>query len=495
MRRLSFLFIAAVFFSCSASRNYNPNKKYSPEELRQDYTLLRNILEKKHPSLYWYTPKDSMDHLFSQAYKAIADSMTELQFGWKILAPVTSAIHCGHTSVRMSKGWNKFIKDKIIPSFPLYLKVWSDTMMVVGNLDSADTAIKRGDFIKAINGVSASEIINRMFDYMSQDGYANNVNYIRLSTNFPYFHRNVFGLYKTYMVNYSDSSGSDKSAFLPYYAPPADTLKKEIKARKSKEHRTTRRQRLGNIRSLEFDSSFALMTINEFSKGHLNGFFRKSFRRLRHDKTQNLVIDLRANGGGDINKSVLLTKFLKDTSFKVADSAYSVSKNLSPYTRHISSGFFNNIGLVFVTRKKADGNYHFGYWERHTFLPKRKNNFNGQVYVLTNGLTFSAASLFCSAVKGQQNVTLVGEETGGGWYGNSGIMIPSITLPNTQLKVRLPFFRLVQYQHVAIKGTGVVPDVYVAPNRRDILDGVDSKLKMVRQIIEEKATKNETVNP
>ena len=81
-----------------------------------------------------------MDFIFDEGFKAISDSMTELQFGWQILAPLTSAIHCGHTSVRMSKDWNKFIKDKVIPSFPLYLKVWNDTMMVIGNFNKNDSA-------------------------------------------------------------------------------------------------------------------------------------------------------------------------------------------------------------------------------------------------------------------------------------------------------------------------------------------------------------------
>ena len=63
-------------------------------------------------------------------------------------------------------------------------------------------------------------------------------------------------------------------------------------------------------------------------------------------------------------------------------------------------------------------------------------------------------------------------------------MIPDITLPNTKLKVRLPFFRLVQYQHVATKGTGVIPDIFIGPNPKDLLDRVDTKLKVVKEIIE-----------
>jgi hypothetical protein len=488
MNRYLPVLIIPLIISCSVSRNYDPNKKYAKEELQQDYTLLRNILERKHPALYWYTPKDSMDIVFDEGYKAIADSMTELQFGWNILAPLTSAIHCGHTSFSMSKGWNHFIKDKQIPSFPLYLKVWKDSMMVIGNLNNKDSTIKRGDFISAINGIKTADIIDRMFNYMVEDGYAENVNYIRLSTSFPYFYRNIFGLYKNYFVNFTDSNGLEKSALLPYYAPSPDSVKKEKKEQKIRQRKITYRQRLEEIRSLQFDTSFALMTVNGFSKGHLNNFFRYSFRQLRKNKTRNLVIDLRANGGGDINKSVLLTKFLRKTPFKVADTAYSVSKNFAPFTRHISFGFFNNIGLLFVTHKKKDGNYHFGYWERHTFIPKRKNHFDGKVYVLTNGLTFSASTLFCNAVKGQENIKLAGEETGGGWYGNSGILIPEITLPNTRLNVRLPFFRIVQYQHIATKGTGVVPDIYVGPQWRDILHGIDTKLEVVKKEIKDNSS-------
>ena len=129
-----------------------------------------------------------------KAIKSITDSMTELQFGWKILAPLTSKIHCGHTSFGMSKGWNKFIRKKRIPSFPLHLKIWKDTMVVTANLNRRDSVIKKGMLITSINGMKNNELIKKMFDYLVEDGYEDNVNYLRLSTSFPYFHRNIFGI-------------------------------------------------------------------------------------------------------------------------------------------------------------------------------------------------------------------------------------------------------------------------------------------------------------
>jgi Peptidase family S41 len=476
--------------SCSVTKNYNPDKEYPKQELQNDYTLLRNILEKKHPSLYWYTPKDSMDHYFDEGFKSIGDSMTELQFGWKVLAPLTNKIHCGHTSFSMSKGWTHFIKNKRIPSFPLYLKIWNDTMVVTANLNRKDSIIKRGMLINAINGIGNKELIKKMFGYLVEDGYEDNVNYIRLSTSFPYFHRNVFGIYKTYSVKYVDSLGNEKKTFLPLYNVAADTLPK-IKnfPPVKKEKGLPRKKKLENIRSLQTDSAMALITLNSFAKGHLRSFFRQSFSNIRKKKVANLVIDIRANGGGDISNYIALTRYLRNTSFRVADTAVAISKTFKPYTKYIRSGFFNNIVLFFLTRKRGDGYYHFGYWEKHTARPKSKNHFDGNAYVITNGLTFSASALFCNAVKGQSNITLVGEKTGGGWYGNSGIMIPDIILPNTKLRVRLPMFRLVQYNHVEDKGTGVMPDIYVGPTLEATRKNIDRKMEVVKQLIHEKAMK------
>ena len=492
MKTTTFLLISIfciALTSCSVS-NYSADKKYPKEKLQEDYTLLRNILEKKHPSLYWYTSKDSMDYYFDEGFKNISDSMTELQFGWKILAPLTNKIHCGHTSFSMSKGWNKFIRNKRIPSFPLYLKIWKDTMVVTANVNRRDSVIKRGMLITSINGMRNQDMINKMFGYLVQDGYEDNVNYIRLSTGFPFFHRNIFGIYKNYSVQYIDSLGREKKTTLSLFGLTEDTLKKIRNFPPIKQKHLTRKEKLENVRALTTKDGISTMTINTFAGGnHLKSFFRRSFRSIKKNNIQNVIIDIRANGGGDISNYVSLAKYIRNTSFKVADTAVAISKSFAPYTKYIKSGFFNNIGLFLLTKKGSDGRYHFGYWEKHKIKPRDKDHYTGNVYVLTNGLTFSASSLFCNAVKGQNNVTLVGENTGGGWHGNNGIMIPDITLPNTKLRVRLPTFRLVQYNHVEKTGTGVVPDIYVGPTVESSRKDIDRKMEFVKQLIREKASK------
>jgi C-terminal processing protease CtpA/Prc len=86
-------------------------------------------------------------------------------------------------------------------------------------------------------------------------------------------------------------------------------------------------------------------------------------------------------------------------------------------------------------------------------------------------------------MKGQPNVVLIGEETGGGAYGNNGLMIPHITLPNTAMRVRMPLFRIVQYNHGAKDGRGVTPDIEVPPSVKALLAGEDAKMEKVLSLI------------
>jgi len=438
-----------------------------------------------------------MNFYFDSLYNNITDSMTELQYGWQVIAPLTQKLHCGHTSFALSKNWYRFMRDKYIPSFPLFVKTWADTMVVTANLNRKDSVIKTGTRITSINSIPVKLLQQQMFQYLPVDGYANNVNYLRLSNNFPYFHRNIFGIYKNYRVGYIDSSGVEKKVLLPMWSPVTDTTKgkkKELFPFEKKSRRQRKKERVKSFRSFKIDSliNTGVFTLNTFSSGsgrHLKKFIRSTFRKLKEDSIANLILDLRGNGGGEIDIYALLTKYIRNTPFKVADSAYAVSGSLKPFSKYIHQPFLTNLGLFFLTSKKADGNYHFGFYERHKYHPTKKNHFKGKVYVLINGPTFSASTLFCNAVKGQQNITLAGEETGGGWHGNNGIMIPDITLPNTKLKVRLPLFKIVQYNHVPKDGSGVIPDVFIPPTIEGVVNSLDRKMMLVKELIKNDRSK------
>ena len=482
-------FISLTLLSCKNAAIISNDNKFERHQLDTDYSVLKNILESKHPSLYWYTSKDSMDYYFEYYKNKIQDSMTEQEFTWKVLAPLVNKIHCGHTSVMRSKENIKRSKNKRYPSFSLELKVWNDTMAVVGNLNSKDSVFKRGAIIKSINGIAAKDIISKMLNHLSEDGYSHNVNYIRISSNFPAMHKYVFGLSNEYSILYADTSGNILSAILPLYVPGKDTTKhiaKTDSVLNTKKIQTPKIKKITTYRSLQIDSTrqFAIMRLNTFSDGRLRSFYRKSFKTIRKKSITNLVVDIRTNGGGNVSTSTLFTKYFSDKKFKVADTVFSKINTVKPYSKYFQGKWLNNLGFIFVAKKKSDGQYHLTRYERKFFKPKVKNHFSGHAYVLINGPTFSASCLFLNAVKGQKNISIVGEESGGGWYGNNGIFIPEVKLPSTHIRVNMPLFRVVQYQHEAQnKGKGIWPDIYIPTSYDALKKGYDMKMKVVKEMI------------
>ncbi|HLX66713.1 MAG TPA: hypothetical protein VKR41_06945, partial [Puia sp.] len=132
---LLILTFSVILVSCGTSnRGFSPDRKYSPAELKKDYRVFRGTLEAWHPSLYWYTSRDSMNYYFDQGYSALKDSMTEPQFR-RVLSYVIARVRCGHTSIAASKVYSHYLDTAKLRQFPLTLKWWNDTMVVAANLN------------------------------------------------------------------------------------------------------------------------------------------------------------------------------------------------------------------------------------------------------------------------------------------------------------------------------------------------------------------------
>ncbi len=485
---------AMITIGCSSSRHaFNPKQQFTVADLRSDYQLFRHILEESHPSLYWFTPKDSMDLYFDQGFARLNDSMDEVQFR-NILSQVTSRIHCGHTTVKFSKRYSHYLDTLRQPVFPLSLKVWPDSMAVVANLNRKDLVLRRGTVITAINGRSTRQITDTLFSFLAGDGHILNGKYQTLSNRgtFGNIYRNVFGLSDHFTVNYIDTDRQEKQAVVPIFEPPPDTSRSRqapsaTRPRKP-EKEEPRTVVLRGSRNVQIDTTLhsAYMTVNTFSRGQsLKSFFRRTFRVLKKNNIRHLVVDVRGNGGGDASNSTLLTRYLADKKFKLADSLYAVRRS-SHYGKHIEMQPLYWLLTQFVTRKKSDGYYHLGYFERHYFKPKKRFHFDGDVYILIGGNSFSATTLFVKVLQGQPNVKVIGEETGGGAYGNTAWMIPDVTLPRTRLRFRLPKFRLVMDSSLVREGRGVMPDIMVPPSAESIRRGIDPKVDTVRKMILQK---------
>jgi hypothetical protein len=486
--------------SCGVNKaGFTPNKKYSRAQIQKDYSVYRDLLEEHHPGLYWYTPKDSMDYYFEWGAQQIKDSMTEPEFR-KVLNYVTAKIDCGHTSVRASKAMTRFNDTvRIGKMFPLSMKIWGDygatsedTMVVTTNLNRRDSLLKRGTMITSINGRSIQKIIDSLFNFISTDGFNRTHKFQTLSNRgfFSSLYTNTFGLSEKYDIEFNEAGGPARKTTIPVYNPAADTVGRQPIRRPETRvpqpsRRERRRQQISAIRLLKVDSVMhsAMMDLGSFGRGYgLQKFFRHSFKALNENQISHLIIDVRSNGGGSVTNSTNLSRYIATRRFKISDTLYALRKR-SHYSSHIQNHFWNRLFMTFFTKKRKDGHYHFGYFERHYFKPKKKHHYDGKVYVLTGGNSFSATTLFVNSVIKQDNVIVVGEETGGGAYGNSAWLIPDVTLPETGIRFRLPLFRLVIDATIPKNGRGVQPEISSTPTIEAIKRNADYKLDKVMELI------------
>jgi uncharacterized protein YceK len=500
MRQLLILYLLVVITGCGVAKSsFSPYKKYPPEVLQKDYAIYRQTLEEAHPGLYWYTSKDSMNYYFDKGFQQLNDSLTEPEFR-KILSYVTAKINCGHTSIRPSKTFAKYQDTvRLGRVFPLSLKLWQDTAVVAANLNRRDSILKRGTIITAINDLPMAKIVDTLFSYIGTDGY-NRTNKYQVLSNRGYFgslYSTLFGYPPAYSINFIDSMGRAGTTLLRPFFPGSDTMARAraVPVRRlpqpSRKERKQMRQNSVRLLKLDTTSHVAMMDLNSFGRGYgLKGFFRRSFRALKKNKIEHLIIDVRGNGGGSVTNSTLITRFLSDHPFKVADSLYAIRKRKT-YSRYIQNDFFNRLFLTLFAPKRKDGKYHFKYYERHLFKPRKKNHFDGKTYILTGGNSFSATTLFASAIMKQNNVTLIGEETGGGAYGNSAWLIPDMTLPGTKVRFRLPLFRLVIDKNVPKDGRGVQPEIPSFPTVDAVRKGIDYKLVKTMELIKQDKDSNQ----
>ena len=484
------------FFGCSASRfsSYNPQKKIAPEKLKADLVLLKKILEANHPSLYWYTPKDSVDAYFNEALQSVNDSLTEFQFRGKV-AWFIEKLRCGHSTVRPSRRYAEYFSMHESNKFPLLLKAWSDSLVVLGSLKTNDSIFKRGVVINSIEGRSNREVLDSMFQFISTDGYADNFKNQAISFNFPLYYRFAFPIKDSFLINYTDSTGTQKTTYVKLYKPSVDTSRPlELRGFRQPTHKERKDIRLLNNRNINYDTlnHTAYMRIATFDGGKLRKFFRYSFTEMKNTNINNLIIDLRENTGGNISLSNTLTRYIKDTPFHVADTVAAITRSL-PYGKYIHPDLFYRLAMRFTTRKEKDGRFHFREVEKRKFKPYHDLHFNGNVYIVQGGYTFSAAAMFVLGVKGQHNVIIAGEETGGGNYGTTAVHLPSIVLPNSKIRVTLPLYRVVPNGAEAKNGQGIQPDIYIPPSSVAIRNGVDPKLQKIKELIQVNAKKKEAM--
>ncbi len=482
------LIITGMAVQAQSALTYNPANTLAVHLLQEDFTLLRNALEEGHPALYWYTPKATMDSLFDAAYQQLNRDMTEAEY-FAIVNPVVSGINCGHTVMRLSKDFEKHFQSQA-RVLPFSVAAIEDKLYVRSNR-SADTTLKRGTELISINGHPVDSLFNVFMQHTAMDGYnkTGKVRYTEIK--FATYYYTLFEEADTFQVVCVKKGGDTTQVSLPARVLKKPTLKAAIK--KGSSGPSVKDATL-KLRIMEGDSSIAIMTVNSFSgllTPTFNRFFKKSFKELEEKNIQHLVIDLRDNSGGYSSVALKLYTYLAQSKFRYYDHIEQKKKDFT-FKKYMNQRGLMAVSNTFSVRKGKEEYYTVRLKGHKPQKPASRYAYKGQVYMLTSGFTASAAALLTARAHSDRRAVFIGEETGGGYKGCTGGILPYLTLPNSGLRLRFPTMKFCSAVGEHPEGRGTLPDHEVVATWQDFMDRRDVQMDYTLKLIMEKKPRQAT---
>ncbi len=470
----------------SCLTNYTSNDKFSPSELRSDFEIFRRALENEHGGIYRHTSKQEMNHVFDSVQNLLNDSLYITSL-YNFLTLCVARMNCEHTNVYLPIDLNNDMEK--MTGFPIFIFKNKNGTYVEYNY-SKNKSIIEGSQIKMINNKPIEEINKIIFQHLSSDGDITTSKDRKLSgINFPIYYKLFISDTSIFKVNFVTPDGTTHT--IDVYA---DTLKKintqcllNYKKRMAEDIKF-------EIIKLSDSLNIVYLKLNRFrlNKKHTQ-IIDSIFNYISDNKIQNLIIDIRDNAGGA--GSNYLYSYLTEEDFVFVDSAFvriRKFKYAKKYSR--SSKFISLINKIswLLTKKITNDRYlvkknlitkQLGADEMGIQHPSPINNYTGKIYLLINGLTLSEASIFSSIIHYNKRAVIIGEESGGSYYGPTSSIVPKIELPLTKIQFTIPLVEINTPVSGIDYGKGTIPHYFIEEDINNRIKNIDTILNFTIELI------------
>ncbi len=538
MNKIFTLLIVTFFSSCVSVQKYNAHidKKIDVDKLQQDVDYTKEKLLTKHVDIDLYHSKQIIANRLDSFKNSIHQPMLPNDFS-RELSKIISSLGHGHTVVsslykRMTKEEKKKYKNSKGPISLLTLKSLDNHLYLDKNKSKDSTLVPYTEIL-SINGIKYHDFYDLYKNYTKGDGYITTLTKYMYGNSFTRYITREIGIQDSLIITFQKNDSiytkivkreylkkNEKSLTkniidtIPKKSNIEKTisLTKEDKLKKKELHRHKKKVKkyfaysiLNNeyLRELSFpdknDSTTAILRIKTFSLGNSNKAYPFIFDSIKKLNVKNLILDVRNNGGGFVRDANYLYSFLTTCNQSQAvmadkmkvNSKFSLMKNnfqnfgIIGNTLGLPLAIYTYSTSVLETQKGDDGNYYYKVARKKDLL-NQSNKYQGNLYILINGMSYSATSILSAALQNEGKAIFIGEETGGDYNGTVAGSFNDFKLQNSKLKI---FYGLMDFKpntSRALIGRGVIPDVPIKMSFEDLINKKDPQLDWVLNDIKAK---------
>lgn len=476
------------------SQNFGDFPKIEKEELLRDLDLLYQGLNKFHSGMYWYTPKDSVDIAFQNAKSKITTNLNVFEFH-KIIAPLVALSREDHTDIFLPKEVKEETnKNQNIRFLPLTVVFLGEKLYCVNDASDNSAKIEKLE-IETINGEMPKEIVSKIGNLFASDGYIKTVKYSDLGGfNFSKYYYYYYGIIEKYEIKFKEITEPITINALSISQINAN-LNKKNNLVKEKVKNELLQFRIIDTKTAYLDiQTFSNDNIKKYSKYKtLKKFLKHCFSEIKTKNIENVIIDVSKNGGGTEGNEGLLYSYFGDNYQKYSKVRAKTQKAIldNGIDEPIKLKAFGLFERLFSNKKMQDGSL-----ERKNKLglglmaykKAPKNIFKGNnVYVIISPITYSGGSEFSNMMYSKGLATFIGQETGGGYYGNTSGYSQDLTLPNSKITIEIPALQFVMNVEPKLPfGSGVKPHYQVIPTINQYINNENICLEYTLTLINEK---------
>ena len=456
--------LLALALASAASAFASPAQQFESKQLREDFQIAREALEQAHGGIYRYTTQAELNRVFDGAQQALDHPMDAMAL-YRVMSPAVAALRCGHTNVLLSAALRGELEQALL--LPLNVKLLDGRLFILR--DFANGGALAGREVEAINGVPIAQILANLMARVAGDGDITTGRAETVGRQFKEILFTQMGMQGSFeLALHAIDAGARDVVRLRGQTLPA--LRQAALAQFPQDQHSKRFTELSFFDEGRIARLNVYNFIDEEEDEDGATLLKKIFESIQAKGAHTLIIDLRDNHGGEDALGKLLFSYLVDERFRYYDDLV-INRAKYDFAAYAEKSIAIPEQALLA---RPDGRFNLRAHPNLGLQSPGLPSFRGRVLVLINGGSFSTTAEFITHVHARKRATFIGEESGGGYFGNSSGHAAILVLPNSKLRVVVP---LVTY-NLAVKAghapaRGVTPDYPVQPSIQHYLAGTD----------------------